>query len=107
MVSIPELTDSSNGKKPPCCPHWRSVFSSVFKELMLSVYTPTGIDTDPLIRNKCFLGASGNANGTPQPFTTRVSEKFSDFFVVPGKCYAETSKRWYEVLPLRTRTQRS
>jgi hypothetical protein len=84
MVSIPELTDSSNGKKPPCCPHWRSVFSSVFKELMLSVYTPKGIDTDPLIRNECFLGASGNANGTPQPITTRVSHKLWEFFVVPG-----------------------
>jgi len=32
MVSIPELTDSSNGKMPMCCPHYRSVFSSVFKE---------------------------------------------------------------------------
>ena len=74
---------------------------------MLSVYTPKGIDTDPLFRNKCFLGASGNANGMPQPFTTRISEKFSEIFVVLGKCYAETSKRWYEVLPFRSRTQRS
>jgi hypothetical protein len=94
MVSIPELTDSSNGKMPPCCPHWRSVFSSVFKELMLSVCTPKGIDTDPLIRNKCFLGASGNANGVPQPITTRVSEIFLEIFVVPGNCQAESSNRW-------------
>ena len=50
---------------------------------MLSVYTPKGIDTDPLIRNECFLGASGNANGTPQPITTRVSHKLWEFFVVP------------------------
>ena len=51
---------------------------------MLSVYTPKGIDTDPLIRNKCFLGASGNANGAPQPFTTRVSQKLREIFVVPS-----------------------
>jgi hypothetical protein len=47
MVSIPELTDSSNDEMSLCCPHWRSVFSSVFKEHSLSVCTK-GSDTDPL-----------------------------------------------------------
>jgi hypothetical protein len=74
---------------------------------MLSACTREGIDADPQFRNKCFLGASCNANGMPSAITTRVSEKFPEIFVVPGKCYAETSKRWYEVLPLRTKTQRS
>ena len=33
--------------KSPYCPHCCSVFSSVFKELMLSACTPKGSDTDP------------------------------------------------------------
>ena len=34
-------------KWPSDCPHWHSVFSSVFKELMLSACTSKGSDTDP------------------------------------------------------------
>ena len=42
--------------KSPYCPHCCSVFSSVFKELMLSAYTPKGSDTDPHTNASALVG---------------------------------------------------
>ena len=42
-ISDPELTSSFHDlERPLCCPHWRSVFSSVFKELLLNDMYPQG-----------------------------------------------------------------
>ena len=53
--------DDENGKKPVRHPHCCSVFSSVFKEQMLTVCAKAVIPT--LTKADCFSEASCHANG--------------------------------------------
>ena len=60
--SDPELTSNTTAK-PPCCPHWRSVFSSVFKEHQLSACAPHGAEMPARPDPRVPEGANCEANG--------------------------------------------
>ena len=66
--SDPELTSNTTAK-PPCCPHWRSVFSSVFKEHQLSACAPHGAEMparpDPRVPEGARYETNGD-QGRPQ-----------------------------------------